>query len=535
MSDLEQGAQGSESPKLLDFSQESIRVLHFTWIAFFMTFFVWFNLAPLATTMRETSPWLTKEHIKILLIANVALTIPARIIIGAMIDRFGSRIVFSGLMIVMSVPTVWFAFADSFGQMLISRLVLSSVGAGFVVGIKMVSQWFPPRYIGRAEGFYAGWGNFGSAAAAMTLPWIAITMFDSWFGLGDDAWRWAMAMNGVVLALYGVAYYFLVRDVPEGRVLAKTKKAEPMMVTSYGDLAQYLFLSIPLVGALGVLTWRVSNVNVEGDPVLSGGLLYLIYAALVLVLIGHVVRTLQVNLPILKAGVPETERYKFGSVAALNSTYFANFGAELAVVSMLPEFFQTVFSPLRSADGGPMVTATVAGLVAASFAFVNLVARPLGGYLSDRFTSRKRTMLMYVGGIVIGFVLMGFIGKWAPGVDDDGLRNIVPAFGGVGWLIIAVIITVFASVFVQGAEGATFAIIPMVNKRMTGQIAGMAGAYGNVGAVIYLVIFSLVDSRTFFFILATGAAISFVITWLLLEEPEASHSDTFDDAEIAAP
>ena len=39
-------------PKLLDFHQERIRVLHFTWIAFFMTFYVWFNLAPLATTMR---------------------------------------------------------------------------------------------------------------------------------------------------------------------------------------------------------------------------------------------------------------------------------------------------------------------------------------------------------------------------------------------------------------------------------------------------------------------------------------------------
>ena len=68
-----------------------IRVLHYTWIAFFMTFYVWFNLAPLATTMRASEPWLTKEHIKVLLIANVALTIPARIIVGTLIDRFGAR------------------------------------------------------------------------------------------------------------------------------------------------------------------------------------------------------------------------------------------------------------------------------------------------------------------------------------------------------------------------------------------------------------------------------------------------------------
>jgi NNP family nitrate/nitrite transporter-like MFS transporter len=521
--------QDEQPPKLLDFHQERIRVLHFTWIAFFMTFYVWFNLAPLATTMRNSEDWLTKEHIKVLLIANVALTIPARIVVGTLIDRYGSRVVFTWLMVTMSIPAIVFAFSNTFTQMLISRLLLSCVGAGFVVGIKMVSQWFPPKYIGRTEGFYAGWGNFGSAWAAMTLPWLALTVMQEWFGAGDDAWRWAMAVNGLVLGIYGVMYYFLVRDVPEGRTLVKTKKAEPMLVTSYWDLAQYLFWSIPLVGALGVLAWRLSNVDVDGRVVLNDTALYTIYALLTAVFVVHVIRTLQVNLPYLRAGVPDDEKYHFGSVVALNSTYFANFGAELAVVSMLPTFYETVFEPLRNSSGGPLVTATVAGFVAASFAFVNLVARPLGGYISDRLPNRKRTMLGYIAGIVVGFFLMAYIAKWVAGVDEDGLRNLEPMFGGMAWLAIGVAITVFASIFVQGAEGATFAIIPMVNPRMTGQVAGMAGAYGNVGAVIYLVIFSLVDARTFFFILAGGAVVSFLLTLLMLEEPKDAFSAEFDD------
>ncbi|MCP3856868.1 MAG: MFS transporter [Actinomycetia bacterium] len=499
-----------------------------------MTFYVWFNLAPLATTMRNDLDWLTKEHVKILLICNVALTIPARIVVGALIDRLGSRIVFTGLMITMSIPAIWFAFADSFTQQMISRLLLGGVGAGFVVGIKMVAQWFPPKYVGRAEGFYAGWGNFGSAFAAMTLPWFSLTVLGRWFDLGDGAWRWGMAVNGLVLGIYGVMYYFLVRDVPDGRELVRTKKAEPMMCSSYKDLVQYLLWSIPLVGALGVLAWRVSNVRVDGDFIISDTTLYLIYAGLLVVYLGHVGKTLHVNLPYLKAGVPDEEKYHFGSVAALNSTYFANFGAELAVVSMLPAFFENTFEPLRNGSGGPLVTATIAGLVASSFAFVNLVARPLGGYLSDYLPSRKRTMLVYILGIVVGFFLMAFIAKWTTGVDDDGLKNVVPMFGGLTWLVIAVAITIFASVFVQGAEGATFAIIPMVNRRMTGQIAGMAGAYGNVGAVIYLVIFSLVDARTFFFILSAGAAVSFAITFLMLEEPKDAFSETFHD-EVPTP
>ncbi|MCZ7631655.1 MAG: hypothetical protein M5U19_22490 [Microthrixaceae bacterium] len=169
------------------------------------------------------------------------------------------------------------------------------------------------------------------------------------------------------------------------------------MVTSYGDLAQYLVWSIPLVGALGLLAWRISNVKVDGSPIISESMLMVIYAVLALVYIAHVVKTLQVNLPYIRAGVPEDEKYHWGSVAALNSTYFANFGAELAVVSMLPLFFETTFSTLTNSDGSPMVTATVAGLVASSFAFVNLVARPLGGYISDRLPNRKRTMLVYIG------------------------------------------------------------------------------------------------------------------------------------------
>jgi NNP family nitrate/nitrite transporter-like MFS transporter len=244
------GPAAEPPPRLLDFKQERIRTLHYTWIAFFMTFYVWFNLAPLSTTILASEDWLTDENIKVLLIANVALTIPARIVVGALTDRYGARVVFSGLLVVMSIPTIAFALGNTFVQLLVARLILSFIGAGFVIGIKMVAQWFPPKYIGRAEGFYAGWGNFGSAFAAMTLPWFTITVLGQWFDLGDDAWRWAMAINGIVVAVYGVMYYYLVRDVPEGVKLRTTKKTEPMKVTSYGDLAQYLLWSLPLVGAL---------------------------------------------------------------------------------------------------------------------------------------------------------------------------------------------------------------------------------------------------------------------------------------------
>ena len=96
----------------------------------------------------------------------------------------------------------------------------------------------------------------------------------------------------------------------------------------------------------------------------------------------------------------------------------------------------------------------------------------------------------------------------------------MPTFEGIWWLVVAVAITIICSMFVQGAEGATFAVIPMIKKEMTGQIAGMAGAYGNVGAVCYLVVYSLVDAKTFFYVIAFGAFLSLLYCAYALDEPE---------------
>jgi len=154
------------------------------------------------------------------------------------------------------------------------------------------------------------------------------------------------------------------------------------------------------------------------------------------------------------------------------------------------------------------LTAVAAGIIAASFAFINLVARPMGGLVSDRMGNRRFVMLSYMFGIGVGLALMGLLNAAWP-------------------LPVAIVITIACSFFVQGAEGATFGIIPSVKRRVTGQIAGMAGAYGNVGAVFYLFVFMFVDYSTFFFILATGAFLSWIVCYLWLKEPEGGFDEDY--------
>jgi NNP family nitrate/nitrite transporter-like MFS transporter len=473
---------------LFRFKNREIKALHLTWIAFFMCFYVWFNMAPLASSMLKSVGWLTKDDIRLFAIANVALTIPARILVGMALDRLGPRRVFSVLMVLMAVPALFFAFGDSKEQLFISRLVLSSIGASFVVTIHMVALWFPPRSIGFAEGFAAGWGNFGSAAAAMTLPTIALTFFG-----GPEGWRWAIATSGIVIAVYGVFYWFAITDGPSKDTHKKPRKVAALEVSSYRDLIMLAIMTVPMVGILGILVWRVNNTGYIDDLTA-----WACYFAIAVVVLYQLYQVFRVNLPILKKGVPADDRYPFSSVAALNTTYFANFGAELAVVSMLPMFFEETWG----------LTAAAAGLIASSFAFVNLFARPMGGLVSDRFGNRRFVMMAYMLGIAIGFLLMGLMdSKWP--------------------LVVAVAITIGCSFFVQGAEGATFGIVPSIKRRLTGQISGMAGAYGNVGAVFYLFIFMYVTPSQFFMIIAAGAFISWIACMLWLKEPEGGFGDEY--------
>src|SRR5437016_13441025 len=115
--------------------------LHLTWVAFFLTFLVWFNFPPLASTI-ASSLKLSAEQVKTLLICNVALTIPARIAVGGLVDRFGPRRVFTALLLLVASPCALYALATHFWQLVLGRLLVSCIGAGFVVGIRLVGEWF---------------------------------------------------------------------------------------------------------------------------------------------------------------------------------------------------------------------------------------------------------------------------------------------------------------------------------------------------------------------------------------------------------
>ena len=480
----------TEKFNLLSFDGK-MKTLHLSWMAFFITFVVWFNMAPLKEAIVDGAG-LTIADWKTLLILNVALTIPARVIIGALTDKFGPRLVYSSLLAICSIPCFAFALADNFTQMAIARFALGFIGAGFVVGIRMVSEWFPPKELGTAEGIYGGWGNFGSAAAAFTLPTVALL-----FG-GDDGWRYAVGITGLMSLAFSVVYFKSVSDTPKGSTYFRPKKLGGLEVTSKGDFFFLLVMKTPMYLALALLNWKLSP---EGVSMLSEGVCTAIYIGLAALYCYDAYSTFKVNREIFSKPVPEAHRYQFKQVAVLNVLYFATFGSELAVVSMLPAFFAETFE----------LSMATAGLLAGMYAFMNLMSRPGGGLISDKF-GRKKTLLILTAGLAVGYFCMSQITS--------------------AWPIWLAVLTVMAcSFFVQSGEGAVFAVVPLIKRRLTGQIAGMTGAYGNVGAVTYLTIYSIVDTSTFFMVIAGTALLGFVAL-LFMNEPSGTITEIKEDGSV---
>ena len=470
-----------------------IKVLHLTWLAFFVSFIVWFNHAPLMAAIRS-SLHLTDQQVSALLILNVALTIPARIVVGMLVDKIGPRLMYASLLAISGGLCIFFGLAKSFETLALARFLLAFVGAGFVVGIRMIGEWFPAKQTGLAQGVYAGFGNFGSAAAAVTLPSVALAVG------GPDGWRWAIILTGVIAIVYGAIYYFTVSDTPKGSTYFKPKKTGSMEVTSRGDFVLYALLQAPLTLALALLAWKLGPLGLK---LLSAAVTNAVYAGLAAMYVYQLYDMWRINASVMRGEViPEIHRYKFRQVAALSLAYFVTFGSELAVVSVLPLLFKDTFG----------LSLAVAGFVGASFGSTTFFARPAGGWLSDRF-GRRPVMLVAMAGTAAGYLAMSFMG---------------PATG----LAFAVLATFCCSLFVNGGNGAVYAVLPLIKRRLTGQIAGIVGAFGNVGGVLFLTLYSFVAPQVFFLVCAASAVLGLVLIYLFVEEPKGQIAEIMPDGSV---
>jgi NNP family nitrate/nitrite transporter-like MFS transporter len=139
-------------------------------------------------------------------------------------------------------------------------------------------------------------------------------------------------------------------------------------------------------------------------------------------------------------------------------TYGACFGIEIFIHNIAAVYYVDHFG----------LSLGAAGMAAGSFGLLALFARALGGWLSDKGAARgnlnSRVTLLFVMMIGEGLGLL-----W---------------FANAGTVTYAVIAMLCFGMFTHMACGATYALVPFIDSKALGGVAGIIGAGGNVGAVL---------------------------------------------------
>lgn len=199
-------------------------------------------------------------------------------------------------------------------------------------------------------------------------------------------------------------------------------------------------------------------------------------------------------------------------VWGLFAAYGLCFGVELTIDNVAAMYFIDHFPELGEDNMDPVRALAIAGLCASVFGGMSVFARTLGGYAADRcgnkwgFPARVKWLFFVLFGE--GLLLMLFS-------QMRGLYTAIPAL-------------MLCGLFVHMAAGATFAVVPFVNRTALGSVAGIVGAGGNAGAVLSGLLFKgdALSWPAAFFLLGTvvtlGSFSSLLIAETVVEEARSS-------------
>jgi MFS transporter, NNP family, nitrate/nitrite transporter len=165
--------------------------------------------------------------------------------------------------------------------------------------------------------------------------------------------------------------------------------------------------------------------------------------------------------------------------------YGACFGIEITIDNIATLYFVDNFQ----------LGLKEAGLIAGLFGMMNIFARALGGIFGDK-AGKKYGLKGRI--TILGIFLL-----------LEGIGIII--FSGMTSLVWAVTTMLIFALFLKMSNGATYAVVPFINKKAIGAVSGIVGAGGNVGAVLAGFLFkseAITYRESLFYIGVAVAAVS---------------------------
>ncbi|CEQ42497.1 SPOSA6832_04310, partial [Sporobolomyces salmonicolor] len=522
---------------------------HLAWLGFFVAFLSWFAFPPLIPEAIKADLNLTTAQIGNSNIIALLATLVVRWIIGPFVDRWGPRWTMAGVLIIGSIPSGLAGTISSAGGLYAVRFFIGILGATFVPCLTWTTTFYDKSIVGTANSLVGGWGNLGggvtfvvqvalyqqllndglsshsawrAAFAIVPVPilWF-VAIMTLIFGTDHPAGKWSARHTLPATAIAARQGHFAKLDASE-RALVERKMQEKAAATgrvqaAEDDLEDEAAAEVPLdIAVSEPLTWKSFLAMISKPYTWLPTLTYMTTFGFELAVDANLANVLYSD-------------HKSPSFGQLRAGYCSSspFSSSLPFSRfLLPAFLRLTFGV---AD-------------ASTFGFLNVITRPLGGYVGDKLYPRfgvtgKKYLTITLGflqgmmaiayGLVspyhgvkgqdgwlkrvaaretdLPFRLSQYVRHhYSVGTKPDlntqmGLIALMAIFCETGQSQPLCVIKPngtkltranFPSLFsLPAANGACFSLVPHCNPFSNGFVTGLVGGIGNLGGIFIALMF----------------------------------------------
>jgi NNP family nitrate/nitrite transporter-like MFS transporter len=349
------------------------------------------------------------------------------------------------------------------------RFFVGILGGSFVPCQVWSTGFFDKNIVGTANSFTAGLGNAGGGITYFVMPAVYDSLLRKQHLTEHVAWRVSFIVPFILITAVAIALFLLCDDTPTGK-WSERHLAVQQNLQSHGVRAEGL-VDVPgsitdkhTAGESTPTSSTEKRLDEEADLAkakhgsfnheASMGEQEMLDAAR-----GEVVQKPTFKEAMSVIFTPQT--------LVVAGCYFCSFGAELAINSILGAYYLKQF---------PKLGQTGTGNWAAMFGLLNVVFRPLGGIASDFLYRRTKTVWSKK---ILLHALLIMTGVFQIIIGVTNSKNQSTMFGLIAGM----------AFFLEAGNGANFSLVPHIHPFANGIISGVTGACGNLGGIVFAIIF----------------------------------------------
>ena len=382
------------------------RVFLLSWWGFFVAFWSWYAFPPLLVTTIREDLHLTQADVANSNVIALVATLLVRLGAGSACDRFGARWTFAMVLLVGAIPTALAGTVTTPSGLIVIRFFVGILGGSFIPCQVWTTGFFDKNVVGSANSLTAGFGNAGGGVTYFVMPAILDSLVHRQHLTPHVAWRVAFIVPFVLITATALAMILACPDSPTGSWSSRSRDLQrhhDMRDAFFSTGADRKDQHAPSISSGGLGNENYGNDTIGLKASQGQGHFHesahqneddLLAAAsweLVEKPTSHGTAKAVISLPTL----------------TLIAAYFATFGAELSVNSVLASYYNKQF---------PSLGQTGSGNWAAMFGLFNAIFRPAGGVISDllyRYTHSLWGKKLWISalGFMTGVFLMiiGFL------------------------------------------------------------------------------------------------------------------------------